>query len=107
MSGIERSRLRTLKMFAAMAISAKWALRDSMNAFNPALRTTTTLVKWFAKEFGSTRCSELTQTDFSSPESVGRFCASCGLEDCKERARRVAIRVREQTDARVHVLQTE
>lgn len=98
-SGIERSRWRTLKMLATMAFSVKRALRDSVNAFNPALRTTASLVRWFGEEFGSTRCTELTNTDFSSLDSVGQFCASSGLEDCRARARRIVVRVREMLAA--------
>lgn len=94
-SGIERSRWRTLKMIVTMVFSAKRALGDSMNAFNPALRTTTSLVRWFGEEFGSTRCADLARMDPSSSGSVDRFCASDGLEACKERARRVVANVRE------------
>jgi hypothetical protein len=104
-SGIERSRWRTLKMLATMAVNVKWALRDSMNAFNPALRTTANLTRWFGKEFGSTRCAKLTNVDFSSPDSVRHFCASSGIEDCRERARRVVVRVREMlvAEERAHL----
>jgi hypothetical protein len=101
-SGIERSRWKTLKMLATMAINVKWALRDSANAFNPALRTTAKLARWFGEEFGSTRCAKLTNVDFSSPDSVRHFCASSGIEDCRERARRVVIRVREMVAAEEH-----
>jgi hypothetical protein len=98
-SGIERSRWRTLKMIVMMAFSEKRALGESMNAFNAALRTTTSLVRWFGDEFGSTRCSELTRMDFSSPESVNQFCTSSGMELCRERARRVVAKAREMLSA--------
>lgn len=98
-SGIERSRWRTLKMLGTMTFSVDRALADSMNAFNPALRTTTSIARWFGAEFGSIRCADLTQTDFSSPESVGQFCASSGLETCRQRARRIVARVREMLPA--------
>jgi hypothetical protein len=94
-SGIERSLFRTLKMFVTMKFSVARALRDPMNAFNPAIRTTTSLVRWFGHEFGSTRCADLTGAELSSPESVGGFCAGNGLEACQERARRVVAMVRE------------
>jgi hypothetical protein len=45
-SGIERSRWRTLRMLVTMAFSPERALGDSMNAFNPALRVTASLVRW-------------------------------------------------------------
>jgi hypothetical protein len=98
-SGIERSRWRTLRMLATMAFSPERALADSMNAFNPALRVTARLVRWFADEFGHTRCAELSRVDFSSPESVNQFCASSGLEGCRERASRVVAKARELLSA--------
>jgi hypothetical protein len=94
-SGIERSRWRTLKMFATMLFSVERALRDPMNAFNPAIRISTSLARWFGKQFGSVRCSDLTHMDIASPDSVERFSAGPGLESCKERARQVAAKVRE------------
>lgn len=94
-SGIERSVFRTLKMLVTMTFSVPRALRDPMNAFNPAIRTTTSLVRWFGDEFGSTRCADLTGADLSSPDSVASFCAGNGLEACRERAGRVVAKVRE------------
>jgi hypothetical protein len=94
-SGIERSLFRTLKMLVTMTFSVPRALRDPMNAFNPAIRTTTDLARWFGHAFGSTRCADLTGADLSSPESVVGFCAGNGLEACRERAGRVVAKVRE------------
>lgn len=94
-SGIERSLFRTLKMLVIMTFSVPRALRDPMNAFNPAIRTTTKLARWFGDEFGSTRCADLTGAKLSSPESVVGFCAGNGLEACRERADRVVAKVRE------------
>jgi hypothetical protein len=94
-SGIERSRWRTLKMLATMVFSVERALRDPVNAFNPALRLSTSLARWFGDRFGSVRCRDLTQVDLASLESVDHFSAGRGLESCRERARQVAAKVRE------------
>lgn len=86
-------------MLVTMVVSEERALGNSMNAFNAGLRATTSLVRWFGDEFGSTRCSELSRMDFSSSESVNQFCESSGLELCRERARRVVANAREMLSA--------
>jgi C_GCAxxG_C_C family probable redox protein len=90
LGGVEDSLLRVLRMLATMAFSEERAMRDERNAANRAIRIAGALARWFEKEYGTTRCAELTHADFASLPSVEKFCAD-GLTLCMERARRVAV----------------
>ncbi len=87
--GIERSYARTLRMIVMMMNGNKRALSDEVNAVNRAVRLAGGLASWFEEKYGSTRCSELTGADFSSPRSVEEFCAA-GFGRCETITRGVA-----------------
>ncbi len=93
LGGVEDSRLRVLRMLATMAFSEERAMRDERNAANRSIRIAGALARWFEKEYGTTRCAELTKADFDSPPWVERFLAE-GLPSCAERAHRVAVETR-------------
>jgi len=89
---IEDSYCRVLRM-QRMKMSGGDMMREDLNKFNRAINVSHGLVLWFEGEFGSTRCRDLVHTDFSSPREVSRFVRG-GMGRCRERAHRVADRVR-------------
>lgn len=89
---IEKSRLRVLLMIVTMAVGGD-AFADTLNAFNKAMNLGHRLSQWFADEFGSTQCRDITRCDFSSPEDIGRYIDSGGTARCVAMAERVAQRV--------------
>jgi hypothetical protein len=94
---IENSRSRVLRMLATMAVGGD-AAADELNAFNPSMNLGHGLAKWFAKEFGSTQCRNLTRCDFASLADVSDYLATNGTARCTRIAHRVAARVAEIVD---------
>jgi C_GCAxxG_C_C family probable redox protein len=94
---IENSRLRVLRMIATMAVGGH-AFADKLNAFNKTMNLGHDLSMWFAAEFGSTQCREITQCDFSRLQEVNRYIDSGGTARCLTLARRVAHRVQGMID---------
>jgi putative redox-active protein with C_GCAxxG_C_C motif len=90
---IEHSRLRVIRMIATMAAGGD-AFADGMNEFNRIMNAGKRIAQWFAGEFGSTQCRDITSSDFSSAAGVKRFIDSDGAARCKTIARAVAGRVR-------------
>jgi hypothetical protein len=90
---IENSRLRVLRMIGTMALGGE-AFADERNKFNKIMNLGHRLSQWFAAEFGSTQCREITQCDFSTPLGVGSYIESDGTARCSAMARTVAQRVR-------------
>jgi hypothetical protein len=86
---IEDSYLRVIRMLTTM-IAGGNALADHMNKFNRILNIGHRMSKWFAKEFGSTLCREVTQCDFSSLEDVHRYVDKASVNTCKNLAEKVA-----------------
>jgi C_GCAxxG_C_C family probable redox protein len=89
---IEDSRLRVLRMLAAMA-AGRDATADHLNAFNPVMNLGHELATWFKDEFGSTQCRALTGRDFASTDDVCQYVASDGTARCELIAQAVAARV--------------
>lgn len=87
---IEDSYLRVLRMLATMVMGGN-ALSDRMNKFNRVMNIGNRMSKWFAKEFGSTQCREITKCDFSSLNDVHRYIENDSLTTCKMIAKKVAI----------------
>jgi C_GCAxxG_C_C family probable redox protein len=91
---IEHSRLRVLRMIGTMAVGGQ-AFDDRLNAFNQAMNLGHELARWFAAEFGSTQCRQLTQCDFASASGVQRYIDEGRCAGCQAMARGVAGRVSE------------
>ena len=91
---IEDSRLRVLRMIATMAAGGD-AFADRLNAFNRAMNLGHRLSTWFAAQFGSTQCRDITRCDFSSADQVARHVDAGGSARCIALAGRVARKVRE------------
>ena len=87
---IEDSFPRVVRMLATMIIGGN-ALADNMNKFNRLLNIGYRMSKWFKKEFGSTLCREVTQSDFSSLGDVQRYIGNGSLTTCKIIAEKVAM----------------
>ncbi|MBK8479425.1 MAG: C_GCAxxG_C_C family protein [Opitutaceae bacterium] len=92
--GVERSTLRTLRLVAFLLLDEERAMDDRVNAFNPVIRIARGLSSWFIDRYGTTRCAELTGTNFATSESAERFRAA-EVDRCEAIARSVADRVRE------------
>lgn len=86
---LENSYIRVIKMLATM-ITGGNALADHMNKTNRLMNIGNRMSKWFAKEFGSTICRELTQCDFSLIGDVQRYIAKDSVSTCKIIAEKVA-----------------
>jgi hypothetical protein len=99
LGAVENSRLRVLRMIAIMAAGGD-AFDNSLNAFNPIMNLGHELSKWFAQEFGSLRCRELTGCDFSTEAGVAHFTEMAGTARCRGITAKVAQRTREML--RVH-----
>jgi hypothetical protein len=69
--------------------------REDLNKFNRSINLSWKLAKWFKREFGSTRCRDLTRTDFNTPEGVDTYISENKLEHCKTIAEKTANKVRE------------
>lgn len=86
---LEDSYLRVIKMLATMMVGGN-ALADNMNKTNRLMNIGNRMSKWFAKEFGSTICREVTQCDFSSFKDVQRYIGKGSVNTCKIIAEKVA-----------------
>jgi hypothetical protein len=86
---IEDSYIRVMKMLATM-IAGGNAFADNMNKSNRLMNIGNRMSKWFAKEFGSTLCREVTQCDFSLIGDVQRYIAKDSLNTCRIIAEKVA-----------------
>jgi len=86
---IEDSYLRVIRMLATMVVGGN-ALADHMNKFNRLMNIGNRMSKWFAKEFGSTLCREITQCEFSSLVDVHRYIENSSVTTCKIIAGKVA-----------------
>jgi len=95
---IEDSRLRVLRMIWTMAVGGD-AFADDLNAFNRTMNLGHRLSLWFAAEFGSTRCREITGCDFSTAAGVRRYVEGGGLTRCRVIAREVALKVEEMIES--------
>ena len=69
--------------------------REDLNKFNRAINISWSLTRWFEWEFGSTRCRDLTRTDFNAPEGVDTYISQNKLEHCRDIADKTAKKVRE------------
>jgi C_GCAxxG_C_C family probable redox protein len=94
LGGVERSRLRVLRMIGLMAVGGN-AFADDRNAFNTSMNRGHRLAQWFAGEFGSTQCRALTGCDFSTAAGVQAYIDHGEVARCARIARRVAARVDE------------
>jgi C_GCAxxG_C_C family probable redox protein len=92
MGEIENSRLRVLRMIATMALGGD-AFADKLNAFNRTMNIGHRLSQWFAAEFGSTQCRDITRADFSSSDDVGRYVDGGGSARCRALTQHVATKV--------------
>lgn len=86
---IEDSYLRVLWMIALM-LAKRDAFADHINTFNVTMNIGNRMASWFADEFGSTQCREITGADFSSAADVRRFLAGGGIAKCRAIAKKVA-----------------
>ena len=92
---IEDSPARVLKM-AAVMIAGGNALADDLNEFNRLTNRGHELAEWFAHEFGSTLCRDITRCDFAKMEDVERYIDSGGVRRCMLLAAEVARKVEER-----------
>jgi len=93
---IENSRLRVIRLLAIMTVGGD-AFGDDLNKFNASMNRGNRLSKWFANEFGSTRCQKITGCDFSDPMGVSRYIDGGQITRC----RAIGCRVAEQVQAMV------
>ncbi len=89
---IEDSPLRVIRLLAIMTVDGD-AFDEKLNKFNSSMNRGFKLSKWFAKEFGSTQCREITQCDFSDTHDVDKFVETGGITHCREIANEVAEKV--------------
>lgn len=87
---IERSRLRVLHMIGLMAVGGD-AFADDRNAFNRTMNLGHRLSEWFAQEFGSTQCRDITGCDFSTMQGVDRYISRGQLARCRQIAERAGM----------------
>jgi hypothetical protein len=66
------------------------AFADHINTFNVTMNIGNRMAAWFAAEFGSTQCREITGADFSSAADVRRFLDAGGVAKCRKIAEKVA-----------------
>jgi C_GCAxxG_C_C family probable redox protein len=86
---IEASRLRVVRMMVTMMLGGD-ALDDELNMFNRSVNRGKALARWFAGEFGSTQCRDITRCAFSSTADVERYIQGEQVARCETIARRVA-----------------
>jgi hypothetical protein len=91
---IEDSYPRVLRM-VALLLARRDALADRTNAFNVTVNIGHRLADWFAAEYGSTQCRDITGSNFSAAADVRRFLAGGVVARCREIAAGVAARTRE------------
>jgi hypothetical protein len=71
---------------------------DDLNEFNRLTNRGHALAEWFAHEFGSTLCRDITRCDFTKAEEVERYVAN----GCVRRCRSIAAAVARKVDDRCH-----
>jgi C_GCAxxG_C_C family probable redox protein len=86
---IESSRPRVLRMLLTMMVGGD-ALDDRLNKFNRSVKRGRELARWFAGEFGSTQCRDITGCTFSSSADVERYVRDGHSARCETIATRVA-----------------
>jgi protein-S-isoprenylcysteine O-methyltransferase Ste14 len=86
---IERSPWRVLRM-ALLIMTGGPAFDDRINKFNRSMNRGGELAAWFATQFGSTQCRQITGADFSSTSSVETYLEGGGITRCRLIARKVA-----------------
>jgi hypothetical protein len=91
---IEDSPARVLKM-AAIMLAGGNALADNLNEFNRLTNRGHELAEWFAHEFGSTLCRDITRCDFAKTEDVERYIENGCVRRCRSIAAAVARKVEE------------
>ena len=89
---IENSPLRVIRLLAIMTVDGN-AFDEKINKFNRSMNWGYKLSKWFAKEFGSTQCQEITRCDFSDPKGVSNYIEGGCITSCKQIAEKVAAKV--------------
>jgi C_GCAxxG_C_C family probable redox protein len=89
---VENSLPRVVRMLAIMTAGGD-ALKDDLNKFNPSLKRGYRLSRWFAHEFGSTQCNEITQCDFATAGGVNDYISNNRLATCQSITEKVAAKV--------------
>ena len=89
---IENSPLRVIRLLAIMTVGG-YAFDEKLSKFNRSMNWGYKLSKWFAKEFGSTQCQEITRCDFSDPKGVSNYIEGGCITRCKQIAEKVATKV--------------
>ncbi len=89
---IENSVPRVVRMLSMMTFGGD-ALGADVNKFNPSLMRGYRLSRWFAHEFGSTQCREITQCDFSTAQGAEQYVEDGRITGCMEIAEKVAAKV--------------
>jgi C_GCAxxG_C_C family probable redox protein len=93
---IEDSPLRVIKM-AAIMLAGGNGLADDLNEFNRLTNRGHELAEWFAREFGSTLCRDITHCDFAEAQDVERYIESGCIKRCRSIAETVAQKVEAMT----------
>ena len=86
---IEGSWWRVLRM-VFLILTGGPAFDDSVNKFNRSMNRGGELAAWFAGQFGSTQCREITGADFSSTAEVEAYLQGSGITKCQLIAQMVA-----------------
>jgi protein-S-isoprenylcysteine O-methyltransferase Ste14 len=86
---IESSPWRVLRM-VFLILTGGAAFHDRVNKFNRSMNRGGELAAWFATQFGSTQCREITGADFSSTASVETYLRCGGISRCQRIAQEVA-----------------
>jgi hypothetical protein len=89
---IENSYLRVIRLLVIMTAGG-FAFDERINKFNRSMNRGYRLSRWFAKEFGSTQCQDITGCDFSASKGVSNYVAGDCIARCKVIASKVAARV--------------
>lgn len=94
---IERSRLRVLRMIGTMAVGGD-AFADDLNEFSRVMNLGHQLTEWFRRAFGSTKCRDITDCDFSTADGVSRYIETESVSKCQAMIRQVAVEVDRMID---------
>jgi len=76
---IESSRWRVMRMVALLQTGGP-AFDDEVNKFNRTPNLGNEMAEWFAGEFGSIQCREITGADFSSTADVHAYIRGGGID---------------------------
>ena len=91
---IEDSYLRVMRWTLQLLIDGD-IKREDLNKFNRSMNISEVLVEWFEREFGSTRCRDLTQTDLNTEAGVDTYISEQKIDQCRAVAEKTAEKVRE------------